>query len=482
MKKRFISIIAIFIALTLNFSHAQDETGSYYIIPQGFHLDLGFYNTIPTSSVIFPSWRADNTGVIRETLSNEWDVPRRLGGYVEMSTNIGWDRPIFLGGAFKFQNLYRFREKRFEDPIVNNISYQTYQWTYQNKAYLFNYSFFTEYSIWYKHDFSFFARGELGVSHYNHRAFVDWRRMDWESDDNQRVMLQKNNALSFSGDLGLGCRWQFGTKLALKAHVGYQLQTANRFPRYKFISDLEVDLEVNKPLPNDGDFSLIQNDDVNRPIKLQYEHLYAQIGISMRLDGEMMAEKPVLYLYPEDTLDVNVELVLNNQAFAFSYPKYKEGGWNVKAAPDGTLFDYESQRNYYTLFWETKGEAIAENLSEGFVVQGDESAAFLEQKLMELGLNYKEANEFIIYWLPQLEQNKYNAIYFAFDEYEASSELHITPKPETIIRIMMLWEPLEDEIELQPQILPKTPERKGFTAVEWGGTKGKFFKSKATSL
>lgn len=459
------------------FVHAQNESGSYYIIPEGLHMDIGFYNTIPTSKIIFPSWRSDNTGIIRETLSNEWDVPRRPGGYFELSSNIGWERPVFLGGAFKFQNLHHFREKKFEDPVINNISYQTYQWTYHNKAYLFNYSFFTEYSIWYKHDFSFFARGEIGVSHYNHRAFVNWRRMDWESDDDQKVKLQKNNTLSLSGDLGLGFRWQFAAKLALRTYVGYQIQTANSFPRYEFINDLEVDLEVNKALPNDNDFSLIQNNDFNRPIKLQYEHLYAQIGISIRLDGEMMAEKPVLYLYPEDTMDVNVKLVLHDQEFAFSYPKYEKNGWKVKASPDGTLYDYNSNRNYYTLFWETKGGPIAKNLKEGFVVRGNESAEFLEEKLIDLGLNYKEANEFIIYWLPQLEQNKYNAIYFAFDEYEASSELHISPAPETVIRIMMLWQPLNEEIDIDLQILPKTPERKGFTAVEWGGTKGNFFYS-----
>lgn len=454
---------------------AQDRRGNYYIIPDGFHLDLGFYNTIPTSRVIFPGWREDNSGIIRETLSNEWDAPRRPGGYVEMSTNVGWERPIFFGGAFKFQNIYHKREENFEDPVINNFQHQTYKWVYHNKAYLFNYSIFSEYSIWYKHDFSFFARGEIGVSHYNHRAFVNWRRMDWEKDDEQRVRLQRNNALSLSGDLGLGFRWQVATKIALRAHVGYQLQTANRFPRYGFIRDLEVDLDVNKPLPNDADFSLIQNDDIIRPVKLQYEHLYGQLGLSFRLDGEMMAEKPVLYLYPEDTTEVHVALELHQQEMAFSYPKYTNDGWNVIATPDGTLFDKATHRSYYTLFWETKGEQIAKNLTNGYVVPNEETAAFLEEKLAALGLNEKEANEFIIYWLPQMEQHAYNAVYFAFDEYAASSELHISPKPDTEIRIMMLWEPLKAPIDLAPQLLPETPERKGFTAVEWGGAKGAFF-------
>lgn len=30
-----------------------------------------------------------------------------------------------------------------------------------------------------------------------------------------------------------------------------------------------------------------------------------------------------------------------------------------------------------------------------------------EEKLEILGLNYKETEEFIVYWLPKLEQNEY---------------------------------------------------------------------------
>ena len=39
-----------------------------------------------------------------------------------------------------------------------------------------------------------------------------------------------------------------------------------------------------------------------------------------------------------------------------------------------------------------------------------------EEKLAILGLNEREAEEFIIYWLPKLESNKYNYIRFATEE------------------------------------------------------------------
>ena len=54
---------------------------------------------------------------------------------------------------------------------------------------------------------------------------------------------------------------------------------------------------------------------------------------------------------------------------------------------------------------------------EGFIVKGEDTAKFLEEKLEILGLNEREAEEFIIYWLPKLEANKYNYIRFASVEW-----------------------------------------------------------------
>lgn len=47
--------------------------------------------------------------------------------------------------------------------------------------------------------------------------------------------------------------------------------------------------------------------------------------------------------------------------------------------------------------------------------------------------------------------------------------LTITPEPDTTIRMLMEYKGLENTIEVEKQSL-ETPERKGFVAVEWGGT------------
>ena len=115
----------------------------------------------------------------------------------------------------------------------------------------------------------------------------------------------------------------------------------------------------------------------------------------------LQGHKPVVYLYPEKTTEVSVKLDLPGE-LTCTYPAYNDG-WKVTAAPDGTLTGKNGQ-TYNYLYWE--GEtATAYDLSEGFCVAGADTAAFLEEALAKLGLTRKEANEFIVYWLPQMEDN-----------------------------------------------------------------------------
>lgn len=176
--------------------------------------------------------------------------------------------------------------------------------------------------------------------------------------------------------------------------------------------------------------------------------------------------KPVIYLYPEETTKVQVKLDYSGK-LTCTYPKY-ENGWEVIAQEDGTLLDANSQAYNY-LYWEGIN-AIEYDFSRGFCVKGEDTATFLEKSLEALGLSRKEANEFIVYWLPQLECNPYNLISFQSENYTDSAKLEITPKPNTMIRVFMAWMPLEEAVQIESQILTST-ERKGFTVVEWGGTK-----------
>ena len=179
--------------------------------------------------------------------------------------------------------------------------------------------------------------------------------------------------------------------------------------------------------------------------------------------------KPIIYLYPTTETAVSVK-VGKVQNLTHTYPKY-EDGWYVTAQPNGDLKD-ASGRSYYALYWE--GVHSASSLTDGFIVKGTDTINFLEEKLALLGLTEREANEFIVYWLPRLESNEYNFIRFETKaEIDENMPLYVTPAPDTVIRVMMEYRPADKAEQVKPQQLPSTPKREGFVVVEWGGTQAK---------
>lgn len=177
--------------------------------------------------------------------------------------------------------------------------------------------------------------------------------------------------------------------------------------------------------------------------------------------------KPVIYLYPEEETEVNVELDFHGD-LTCTYPAYNDG-WNVIASPDGTLTNLSDGRTYDYLFWE--GNASAEYPMDNAVcVKGEDTCEFLEEYLTAAGLNDSEIDDFITYWLPEMQDNPYNLIAFQGELYEQVAELHVTPEPDSVLRIFMTFEALDEPVECGEFSMPEPFERSGFTVVEWGGT------------
>ena len=190
-------------------------------------------------------------------------------------------------------------------------------------------------------------------------------------------------------------------------------------------------------------------------------------------EGCNQCAKPIIYLYPTKKTKVNVKLKLSSDLgeLTTTYPKYPaKGGWKVTANPNGLLSGYGNTYNY--LYWEGVCEKFPWDFSHGFVVKGSDSAKFLEKSLPKLGLNRREANEFIVYWLPKMEANKWNLISFQGKKYTDNAKLQVSPKPKTTIRVYMAFKALDKPIKVKPQTL-KAPKRSGFTVIEWGGTEVK---------
>ena len=174
--------------------------------------------------------------------------------------------------------------------------------------------------------------------------------------------------------------------------------------------------------------------------------------------------KPVIYLYTEQETEVTVKLDYSGTLTA-TYPEYNDG-WTVTAQPDGTLTD-SSGKSYNYLFWEGKTNTEYD-FSKGFCVAGEDTAEFLENALSQLGLTRREANEFIVFWLPRMQKNEYNLIAFQDKAYTDSAVLDISPQPDSVLRVFMAWKSLDKAVDIEPQEFDSF-QRSGFTVVEWGG-------------
>lgn len=214
--------------------------------------------------------------------------------------------------------------------------------------------------------------------------------------------------------------------------------------------------------PYDRTFEIpIDNENINNV------QAYYRVVSREKCDSNI-SYKPIIYIYPDKEMDLTIKLK-NDKLLTHTYPKYS-GSWNIHVDTDGNIYDYKTNKNYYALYWEAFDNSEI-NMNEGFVIEGKDTVSFLEEKLKYLGLNDREINEFIIYWIDKLENNKYNYIRFrCTEEVNNYMPLEFSEKPDTLIRIIMDYKPLNEKINVKEQEL-KSTIRNGFTIVEWGGRK-----------
>ncbi len=184
--------------------------------------------------------------------------------------------------------------------------------------------------------------------------------------------------------------------------------------------------------------------------------------------------KPAIYLYPDKPTDMNVKVNLLGK-LTKTDPQYDfVQGWNVKAFPDGTIKQITDNRqqitnSYQYLFYEAELEK-GYKPKEGWVIERSNIKYQISNIMKTLGLNEKETDDFLAYWLPKLVSKPY---YFAglvpVEEIDKQEVLTINPSPSNIIRVRIIFEGLDYPISVtSPKLLDI--KREGFTAVDWGGT------------
>ena len=240
---------------------------------------------------------------------------------------------------------------------------------------------------------------------------------------------------------------------AIEAWVGNETTTL-----YVYYDDPAMDACI-------GD-EVIFTYNANAEVMDSYDGVPVLVALTMEFAPIAVPEKPVIYLYPEVPTNVSVKLALDGK-LTCTYPAYDKGWDSFTAHPDGTLI-FPDGKEYYCLYWE--GIQNAEyDFTKGFCVKGEDTAAFLEWALAEQGLTPREANEFIIYWLPRMEGNPYNVISFQTEAYTEGAVLEIAPNPDSLLRVFMAYYPSDGAVEIEAQEFTSF-ERVGFAVVEWGGS------------
>ncbi len=391
--------------------------------------------------------------------------------------------------AYDIEENYFTRELEIDnDYILNDLVYPE-KITYSDKGAVFSRIGRVFNSLWLDEDRleEIFFHEEYGQAYTDHHHGIYFRASD-------TTMVVYNLKVGFDS---FDVKWHdntFSNVLYINSdyhtvsHVSYYLDIVEDLDIEKELKEIGINSKGEKiyfPIDSEhkvlqsayrnmGGFSPSTGREVSYKEFLENKPVFFWIDPLDRLvkftNSEFMPHaemaKPVIYLYPEEEQEIWVE-VSPLGGITVSDPEYNEG-WHVFAKPSGELREINTNKNYSYLFWEGGGE-LYEQPEEGFMIKQKDVHGFLIKKLSIYGFNKKEIDDFLEFWLPFMQDDPYYFITFLETEaMDKLAPLRVVPEPETIIRILMDFSPLDQPMEVKRQEI-KPQERSGFTLMEWGG-------------
>ncbi|KIY63108.1 hypothetical protein CYLTODRAFT_494168 [Cylindrobasidium torrendii FP15055 ss-10] len=198
--------------------------------------------------------------------------------------------------------------------------------------------------------------------------------------------------------------------------------------------------------------------------------------------------KPVIYLTSPIQIDATVRVSLTKDwSFSALYPVVpsvpsrsgESATWNVQVRPDGVLQEIDSGTEVPYLFWEaltnTASISTTEDgqmspppsplMSNGFnpcranslfsaqtcvALTIKDTPQYLDRALKDLGLNIEARASFITYWLPSfLKHENILLTFVSMDAYEKAAPLDVSPAPDVVTRVFMVFKRLcSEELDL----------------------------------
>lgn len=164
-----------------------------------------------------------------------------------------------------------------------------------------------------------------------------------------------------------------------------------------------------------------------------------------------------LYLYAEKETDVSVKV--DKAEIVAANPPYKNG-WETQATPEGTKIDYA----YVSEF---------DAPETGLVVTEEDLQQTLVDYAQELGLNEREADDFVAFWTTELPAAPYYLVSH-FSNPAGIMGIKISPEPDVLLQVVMYFKPLSGSSaraykNLLPPSFDQPPARSGLTVVDWSG-------------
>ena len=147
-------------------------------------------------------------------------------------------------------------------------------------------------------------------------------------------------------------------------------------------------------------------------------------------DSTNNARKPNIYIYPEQNIQLNLELSFPiGGRILVSIPDYGDG-WNVSVDTNGLIND-----SYSYLFYESYQPDIWQR-DNGWIVEKTELESFFRENMINYGFDGQEIEDFIEYWIPRLDRFSYYSIFPQTKELiNEAIEFSFSIEPDNILRL-----------------------------------------------
>jgi hypothetical protein len=178
---------------------------------------------------------------------------------------------------------------------------------------------------------------------------------------------------------------------------------------------------------------------------------------------DVVARKPNLYIYPDETLELSIQLDFpKGGEIIESIPSYYNS-WEITVEPNGTineLYDY--------LFYECRMPNLTQK-ETGWVVKTENLKEFFLNNLEKSGFNQYEIIDFIDYWIPIINEYKYYEVYPQYKTIiDKLIKINFSVDPDNFYRLFYLIIGRDDDNLSMAKPIIKTAKRENYFSMEWG--------------